>query len=61
MRPCPATQIIGSPSEEELGFITSDKAKRYIRSLPKSERVNFAELWPQANKHVGLGPAWLGT
>ncbi|GLC63120.1 Mitogen-activated protein kinase 4b [Pleodorina starrii] len=44
------TRIIGSPSEEELQFITSDKAKRYIRSLPRSERVDFAQLWPQANK-----------
>jgi mitogen-activated protein kinase 6 len=28
-------QTIGSPSDDELGFITSEKAKRYIRSLPK--------------------------
>ena len=48
-------QVIGSPSEEELGFITSEKAKRYIRSLPKSERVNFHQLWPNVNPTVRCG------
>ncbi len=41
--------MIGSPSDDELGFIASDKAKRYIRSLPKNDRVNFHDMWPQAN------------
>ncbi|KAG2425741.1 hypothetical protein HYH02_014957 [Chlamydomonas schloesseri] len=44
------TKVIGSPSEEELGFITSEKAKRYIRSLPRSERVDFGQLWPHVTK-----------
>mmetsp|Transcript_33546 Transcript_33546/g.74268 ORF Transcript_33546/g.74268 Transcript_33546/m.74268 type:complete len:384 (+) Transcript_33546:237-1388(+) len=44
------TKVIGSPQESELGFITSEKAKRYIRSLPKNERVDFSKLWPHANK-----------
>ncbi len=44
--------MIGSPSEEELGFITSEKAKRYIRSLPRSERVDFSQLWPHVTKPV---------
>lgn len=43
------TKVIGSPSDDELGFITSEKAKRYIRSLPRNERVNFAQLWPAAS------------
>lgn len=44
------TQVIGSPQDDELGFITSEKAKRYIRSLPRNERVDFGKLWPHANK-----------
>lgn len=43
------TKVIGSPSDDELGFITSEKAKRYIRSLPRNERMDFQRLWPQAN------------
>lgn len=43
------TKIIGTPSESELGFVSSEKAKRYMMSLPRSERVNFQELWPEAN------------
>lgn len=46
------TKMIGSPSDEELHFITSDKAKRYIRSLPKNDRVDFSKLWTQANKQA---------
>lgn len=52
--PC---QVIGSPSEDELLFITSEKAKRYIRSLPVNERVNLQELWPGANKLVSQAVA----
>nr|AFJ54625.1 mitogen-activated protein kinase [Dunaliella salina] len=43
------TRTIGSPSEEELGFISSDKARRYIRSLPRCEPTDFQKLWPNAN------------
>lgn len=43
------TKVIGSPSDDELDFITSEKAKRYIRSLPKNERLDFHKLWPHAN------------
>jgi hypothetical protein len=47
------TRMIGSPSEAELGFITSEKARRYIRSLPRCERTDFRKLWPHANSKVG--------
>lgn len=30
----PTRQVIGSPSEEDIQFINSDKARRYMRSLP---------------------------
>ena len=30
-------KTLGPPSEEDLGFITSSKARAYIRALPPSE------------------------
>ena len=39
-------RVIGSPTEEELHFVTSDKARRYIRSLPHSDRVDFRAVYP---------------
>eukprot|EP00191_Tetraselmis_sp_GSL018_P006474 CAMPEP_0177608022 /NCGR_PEP_ID=MMETSP0419_2-20121207/18239_1 /TAXON_ID=582737 /ORGANISM="Tetraselmis sp., Strain GSL018" /LENGTH=377 /DNA_ID=CAMNT_0019102663 /DNA_START=407 /DNA_END=1540 /DNA_ORIENTATION=- len=44
------TKVIGSPSEEDLMFISSEKARRYIRSLPKHEHVGFQKLFPKANE-----------
>ena len=32
-----------------MAFISSDKARRYIRSLPVSPRVDFAKLYPDAD------------
>jgi serine/threonine protein kinase len=46
------TKVIGSPSEEDLMFIRSEKARRYIRSLPKHEHVGFRKLYPQANEQA---------
>lgn len=45
-------QVIGSPSDEDLMFISSEKARRYIRSLPKHEHVDFRKLYPNANEQV---------
>eukprot|EP00193_Tetraselmis_chui_P021934 CAMPEP_0177795238 /NCGR_PEP_ID=MMETSP0491_2-20121128/26119_1 /TAXON_ID=63592 /ORGANISM="Tetraselmis chuii, Strain PLY429" /LENGTH=390 /DNA_ID=CAMNT_0019318041 /DNA_START=380 /DNA_END=1552 /DNA_ORIENTATION=- len=44
------TKVIGSPSEEDLMFIGSEKARRYIRSLPKHEHVDYKQLYPNANE-----------
>ncbi|GAX82696.1 hypothetical protein CEUSTIGMA_g10122.t1 [Chlamydomonas eustigma] len=43
------TKVIGSPSDNELHFISSERAKRYIKSLPKNDRVSFQAMWPNAN------------
>eukprot|EP00959_Pyramimonas_sp_CCMP1952_P328905 6885941-Pyramimonas_sp.AAC.1 len=40
--------VVGSPSEEDLQFISSDKARRYIRSLPHHDRVQLKTLYPRA-------------
>lgn len=44
------TKVIGSPAEEDLQFINSEKARRYIRSLPPHPRVDFAKLFPNSSK-----------
>lgn len=43
------TRVLGSPSEADTAFIHSDKARRYIRSLPPCSRCDFARLYPGAS------------
>jgi mitogen-activated protein kinase 1/3/mitogen-activated protein kinase 6 len=43
------TRVLGSPSEADTAFIHSDKARRYIRSLPPCGRCDFARLYPGAS------------
>jgi hypothetical protein len=38
--------VLGSPEEDDLGFLRSQNAKRYIQSLPKQQRVPLAQLYP---------------
>eukprot|EP00898_Chlorokybus_atmophyticus_P004650 jgi/Chlat1/5186/Chrsp33S05042 len=42
--------LIGTPSEAEMEFIQSNKAKTYIRSLPVCQRVDLRKLFPRANE-----------
>eukprot|EP00270_Netrium_digitus_P015439 TRINITY_DN5413_c0_g1_i1.p1 TRINITY_DN5413_c0_g1~~TRINITY_DN5413_c0_g1_i1.p1 ORF type:complete len:409 (+),score=92.31 TRINITY_DN5413_c0_g1_i1:121-1227(+) len=41
--------LIGSPDEDDLHFISSQKARSYIRSLPYTPRVSLSRLYPRAN------------
>jgi len=41
-------QTLGTPEEATLDRVGSERACQYIRSLPKSEKVPFAELFPKA-------------
>ena len=41
--------LIGSPDEDDLHFISSQKARSYIRSLPYTPRVSLSRLYPKAN------------
>jgi len=45
-------EVIGSPEERDMNFLTSQYARRYITSLPPKKRVNFAEIYPHANPHA---------
>lgn len=48
-------QVIGSPSEEDIAFVSSDKARRYLRSLPPCPRADFRKLYPHADEQVRRG------
>jgi len=41
--------ILGTPDDETLTRIGSERALRYIRSLPKTQKIPFSELYPNAN------------
>ena len=40
---------LGSPTEEELGFISAPKARTYIQALPHSHPADFRRMFPGAN------------
>ncbi|EFJ31695.1 hypothetical protein SELMODRAFT_449429 [Selaginella moellendorffii] len=40
---------IGSPEEDDLQFILSNKARSYIRSLPFAPKIPLERLYPRAN------------
>jgi len=45
--------VVGKPSEEELGFITSDKAKRFMEKQRVKEKVPWDKVYP---KYVTVQP-----
>lgn len=42
-------KTLGAPSEDDLSFINSSKARAYIRALPQSEKVAFRKKFPEAD------------
>ncbi|EKU21961.1 mitogen-activated protein kinase 4 [Nannochloropsis gaditana CCMP526] len=46
------TRTLGSPSEENLKWVTREKARTFMRSLPQYPRRDFKSLYPEAS-----GPA----
>jgi hypothetical protein len=53
-------QVIGSPTEADLGFVTSDKARRYLRTLPKMPRSDWRQRYPQVRGCQGVLTQGLG-
>jgi serine/threonine protein kinase len=41
---------LGTPADEDLDFITSDKAKRFMKGLPHKPKISFDVLFPKANR-----------
>ncbi len=42
-------ETLGSPEEDDMDFISSPYARKYIASLPRKPKVNFAAIYPNAN------------
>lgn len=42
-------RTLGTPSDEELGFISAQKARAYIKALPLSPPANFRLMFPGAS------------
>ena len=43
------TSLLGSPSDDDLAFITSDLAKNFMRKLPPRDRVPLSAKYPAAS------------
>lgn len=41
--------ILGTPDDETLRRIGSERAQLYIRSLPKMQKIPFSQMYPKAN------------
>jgi serine/threonine protein kinase len=39
--------VVGSPTEQELGFITSSKARRFMQGMRKKSKVPWSEVYPK--------------
>jgi hypothetical protein len=44
--------VIGSPTEQEIGKITDEKARKYLRNLPQRKKKNLKRMFPGADKHA---------
>ncbi|KAF9597883.1 hypothetical protein IFM89_022095 [Coptis chinensis] len=43
------TELLGTPTEAELGFVRNEDAKRYIKQLPSHPRQAFTSIFPHIN------------
>ncbi|KAF5200424.1 Mitogen-activated protein kinase [Thalictrum thalictroides] len=43
------TELLGTPTAAELGFVRNEDARRYIQQLPSHPRQPFASLFPHIN------------
>jgi serine/threonine protein kinase len=41
--------VLGTPSEESLAFVTNSMAKRAIKELPQREKKSFSDMFPNSN------------
>jgi hypothetical protein len=47
--------ILGTPDEETLQRVGSERAQMYIRSLPLMPRIPFQNLYPRGKKNHIVG------
>lgn len=41
--------VVGTPAEEDLHFVTSSKARRFMRNMEHKPKVAWSRLFPHAN------------
>jgi mitogen-activated protein kinase 1/3 len=46
--------VIGTPTDDELGFIRNEDARKYMRHLPQFPRRPFASLFPKVQSVAAL-------
>ena len=42
--------FIGTPSEEDMSFITDEQALSYIKSFPRREPTNLRQMYPECEE-----------
>jgi len=42
-------EVVGSPSVEQVAWISNERAKSYVAALPRQAGRNFQEVFPQAS------------
>lgn len=42
-------KVVGTPNEANLGFVSNQKARKFVLNLPKYEAVNLSSLYPMAS------------
>ncbi len=41
--------ILGSPSEDDMSYISDPKARKFITDLPKNNKITFNQIFPKGN------------
>jgi len=49
---CKIQEVLGSPSKDDLSFITNPKAQLYVSSLPLRPTVAWPKVYPNANERL---------
>lgn len=45
------TDVLGTPTEDDIVNIGSEKARSFIRSLPNKPVIPFSQLYPNGNPY----------
>lgn len=43
------SDVVGTPSADDLAFVPSERARKFMSNLPPKERINLATLFPRAS------------
>jgi hypothetical protein len=43
------TDVLGTPSDADIGFVATENARRFLRGLPRKPRIPFEAIFPAAS------------